>query len=195
MALVGSDFAKFPMGSSWEAAMQTERDKFIRLMLGRLEPYGVTDEREYTEAELAALAAYVRVLFDRDGVGELEPPNFTLRSLKATRRQQQTPFSLSPSSPGTSRPSPDGTGVIGVDETARQEARAALARANEAFDRAEIEGESAAANKFQHKFLQAQDQAAADRQQVATAMHPDMNRVHNPVTAVTGNEACCSSDT
>ena len=137
MALIGSDFADFPMGASWEAATTVNRDKFIRMMLGRLEPYGVTNERVYTEAEMSALAAYVRHLYDLDGVGLIEPPNFTLRSLKASRRQQQGAFSLSPSPASANVPvaPPDGsgTGTVGVDNVARQSAATALARADQAI--------------------------------------------------------------
>ena len=199
MALVGSDFAKFPMGASWEAASQAERDRYIRLMLGRLEPYGVTNEREYTEAELAALAAYVRVLYDRDGVGELEPPNFTLRSLGATRRQQQTAFPLSSG------------GTVGVDNVARESAKEALAEAERAqgtaedaitlanaaqatADTAENKADralagggggmpvaaSGPANKFQQKFVQEESQAAVDARQIATVMHSRMNGRNRP---------------
>ena len=288
MALIGSDFADFPMGASWEAATTANRDKFIRMMLGRLEPYGVTNDRVYTEAEMSALAAYVRHLYDLDGVGLIEPPNFTLRSLKASRRQQQGAFSLSPSAANANVPvaPPDGsgTGTVGVDNVARQSAATALARADQAIslasapdvdpvarqaaataqadaDEAQAEADTAQAtadsafalasvddvdptarqaaataqadadeaqaaadmaqaradaafalasqgsvpteasiqaaiaalpasnaNKFQKKFVQGANQAEVDARQVGTVMHPDMNAVHNPVTAVSGNE-------
>jgi len=94
MALIGQDFGKFPMGSGWTQAEQDERDKFIRLSITRLEHYGITDERSYSEAELGAIAAYVRALYDRDGVGDIEPPEFVTRALEVSVERPPPPIAF-----------------------------------------------------------------------------------------------------
>jgi len=95
MALIGSDFDKFPMGGAWEGTSQTIRDQYIRLAISRLTPYGVTDGRDYSEAEEGALAIYVRRLFDAEGIGEIEPPEFVTQSLDVPllRTPAAIPFS------------------------------------------------------------------------------------------------------
>jgi len=95
MGLIGSDFSKFPMGGRWAQVEQDERDQYIRLMLSRLDVYGITDDRKYTDVELGALSVYVRRIFDLEGVGEIEPPEFVTRSLEAALERTPPPFLFS----------------------------------------------------------------------------------------------------
>lgn len=92
--LVGSDFAQFPMGQAWRDAEQDERDTFVRMALSRLAPYGITDEGDYDEAEIGAIATYIRALFDSEGVGSVEPPRFVHRSLGVSNAQLPRPIPI-----------------------------------------------------------------------------------------------------
>lgn len=93
MSLIGQAFDKFPMGSAWASATQAERDQYIRLMLTRLEPYGIVNDHAFTDTELGALATYVRRLFELEGVGDLSPPPFVTNSLEVSTRKTPPPFS------------------------------------------------------------------------------------------------------
>jgi len=95
MGLIGSDFSKFPMGGRWAQVEQDERDQYIRLMLSRLDVYGVTDDRKYSDVELGALSVYVRRLFEQEGADVLEPPDFVTNSLEAQLERAPPPFLLS----------------------------------------------------------------------------------------------------
>ena len=113
MAIIGSDFNDYPMGAAWEGAQQTERDRYIRMALGRLNQYSITNDTELTIEQEAALSAYVRILFDLQGVGAPEPPEFLLNSLRTPIINTAGPFSLRTlaEGAGSSTPSTPGGGT------------------------------------------------------------------------------------
>ena len=94
MALIGNAFTDYPMGGAWAAAQQSERDRYIRLALARLAPYGVENDSELDVAETGAFAAYARQLLESDGAGDQEPSLFTIRSMEVDRRRTPRPFAL-----------------------------------------------------------------------------------------------------
>jgi len=118
MALIGSDFAKFPMGGGWADAVQAERDKYIRLMLTRLAVYGITDSRVYSDVELGGLSVYVRRLFELEGIGEIEPPDFVVESLEVSLVRTPPAFSFDaiPGEKGIPEPPPEGTAILVSDK-------------------------------------------------------------------------------
>ena len=115
--MLGNSFSDYPMGSAWEAASQDERDKFIRVAIGRLSHYGLTLETELENEQEAALANYIRFIFERDGSGSIEPPNYVINALQISRTNRPGSFALefsnSPTNDGAV-----GTGGISEDEAA-----------------------------------------------------------------------------
>lgn len=113
MPLIGSDFSDFPMGAAWIAAKQDERDQYIRLMITRLEPYGISDGGTYSEAQLGALASYTRKLFEMEGVGDLPIPPFVAAAIRIPRRAGVPAFSqVAQTVPVTNIPDAPATGTF-----------------------------------------------------------------------------------
>ena len=92
--MIGEDFSDYPMGAAWVAAPQTERDMYIRLALARLSPYGITVTTELDEVQMAAVASYVRFIFERDANNAPEPPAYLINALGVSRTNRPTSFVL-----------------------------------------------------------------------------------------------------
>jgi len=95
MALIGSDFADYAMGAEWEAAEQDDRDRYIRLAIARLSSYGVKNDTELSGEQEAAVALFVRRLFESKGnIRGGDISNLVLRSLEVNRRAGPGPMGI-----------------------------------------------------------------------------------------------------